>query len=74
MADSTKPDPFRHVGQEFVGLSTALDRLVNDSLLRHSMVGGQGGLAVDVYERGGMTVVEASAARVRARRDRGPAR
>jgi HSP20 family protein len=59
MADSTRPDPFRYVGREFGSLRIALDRLVSDSLLRRSLF-EQGGLDVDVYERDGKTVVEAS--------------
>ena len=59
MADSTKPEPSRFVERQFSSLRTALDRLMADSQLRS---GGfdERGIDVDVYEREGKTVVEAS--------------
>jgi len=59
MADIVRHDPFSFMDREFGSLRTALDRLMGESLLSGSVFGA-GSMDIDIYERNGKTVVEAS--------------
>ena len=58
MADITRIDPFRALDRDFGNLRAVLDRLTSDGF-RPSLI-DEGSLDVDVYERDGKVVVEAS--------------
>ena len=58
MADIVR-DPFSFMNREFGSLRTALDRLMGESLIRSSVFEA-GSMDIDIYERDGKTVVEAS--------------
>ncbi len=58
MADVVRRDPFGFMDREFGSLRSALDRLMGESLLHNSLF--EGGVDVDIYEKDGKTVVEAS--------------
>ena len=59
MADIVPRDPFSFMDREFGSLRMALDRLMGESLLRGSVLDA-GSMDIDIYERDGKTVVEAS--------------
>ena len=58
MADIMRIDPFRALDRDFGNLRAVLDRLTSDGF-RPSLI-DEGSLDVDVYERDGKVVVEAS--------------
>jgi HSP20 family protein len=59
VADIVRHDPFRLLDREFGGLRGALDRLWNEPFPRAGLL-EEGALDVDVYQRKGSVVVEAS--------------
>ena len=59
MADVVRREPSSFTDREFGSLRAALDRLIGESRLR-GFVLDAGSMDVDIYERDGKTVVEAS--------------
>ena len=59
MADIVRREPSSSMDREFGSLRAALDQLMSESLLRGSAFDA-GSMDVDIYERDGKTIVEAS--------------